>query len=79
MSPAPPRGRDLVIAGVVTLAIGLYLRPSSGQDSLPPKCWNLLGAEVSCDGTVWPIAVAAGVVAFLACWAVSMLRTRDQA
>ena len=66
-----PRARDAAVALAGGVVVIVLLRPTSGQDSMPPRCWNALGREVPCEGSsLWP-AVAVAVLLFLVMWLVT--------
>ena len=71
-----PRIRDVLVAVVGGLAIFLLLQPSSGQDSMPPKCWNALGSEVDCDQSPWPWTPVVAVSLLVVMWSISILHAR---
>ena len=71
-----PRVRDVAGAVLGGIAVFLLLFPHSGQDSMPPKCWNAFGGEVSCDESTLPRVLTAAVVLFLAMWLVSVWQAR---
>ena len=74
-----PRIRDVAVAVLGGFVVFLLLWPSSGQDSMPPKCWNTFGSEVSCDQPTLPRVLVVAVALFLLMWLVSVwLARRDR-
>jgi len=73
-----PRIRDVVIAVLGGFIIFLLLRPNSGQDSMPPKCWNAFDGEVDCDRSAWPWALVVAVALLVVMWLLSILHARRE-
>lgn len=57
------------VALLVGLLVLVLLAPASGADTLPPKCWGMLGYSVPCGSALSLAAgaVTAGIVG-LALW-----------
>ena len=71
-----PRVRDVAVAVLGGIAVFVLLWPHSGQDSMPPKCWNAFGSEVSCEQSTLPRVLAVAVVLFFMMWLVSVWQAR---
>jgi hypothetical protein len=72
-----PRSRDVAVAMLGGAAVLVLLWPISGQDSMPPKCWNALGSEVPCDRSSLLPALAVALALFIAMWLFTAWRARD--
>jgi hypothetical protein len=72
-----PRSRDVAVAMLGGTAALVLLGPTSGQDSMPPKCWNAFGSEVPCEGSSLLPALAVALALFIAMWLVTVWRARD--
>jgi hypothetical protein len=72
-----PRSRDVAVAMLGGTAVAVLLWPTSGRDSMPPKCWNALGSEVPCEGSSLLPALAVALGLFIAMWLVMIWRARD--
>jgi hypothetical protein len=63
-----------MLGGTAVLAL---LWPTSGQDSMPPKCWNAFGSEVPCEGSSLLAALAVALALFIAMWLFTVWQARD--
>jgi hypothetical protein len=72
-----PRSRDVAVAMLGGTAVVVLLWPTSGQDTMPPKCWNAFGGEVPCEGSSILPALAVTLALFTAMWLVTVWRARD--
>ena len=64
----------MAVLGGIT--VFLFLDPSSGQDSMPPKCWNRFGSEVDCAASTWPRVLAVSAALLVVMWLVSVWQAR---
>ena len=67
--PMPTRA-SVIIALLVGLVVLLFLFPSGGVDTQPPRCDSLFGLySVPCEGWVAPVAAAGtAAVVYLLLW-----------